>query len=745
MARGRPKQSTDVTSDNLSGPDGGAPKAPDTAVRYWLNEISAARKREKDWRKEGQRILDIYTGKKKGNNQTAVPFNILYSNTETLLPALYSSIPRPVVQRRFKDEDVTAKSAALAGTRVLEFMRDTNVEGYETFDDGMRAATLDALLPGRGVTCVKYDAEIGEYGADAETADAAEGDEPVAGPEIAAENAAVGEPTPYKASELVCLDARAWNQVSFGYAKKWSKVPWVAYEEHIDKEEAVRLFGAEVAAKMKFTEGEEEDASDDEGRKQSDDDRNKGERKTACVYQIWDKDGGKKIRWIAAQYGDGFLKVEDDPLELTGFFNCPKPIMFLEKSNDLMPTALYVLYENQANELNEITRRINRVVKAIKAKAIYDAALGMDMDNIVNADDNMFVPSESTSVLSAEKGLQNAIWFWPVEKLIIVLQQLYVARDHAKQVIYEITGIADIMRGASNASETLGAQEIKQQWGTLRLKRLQKEVQRYARDLLRMMLEVAATKFSVETWAQMTGLPFTTEEQRAQAMAITQAAQASGQQPDPQAMAALQAPQWTQVLQLLRNDTQRAYRVDIESNSTLEPEATEDQKNIAEVMNALAQYLNGIGPLVEKGIMPWEAAQGMMLAIVRRFRFGPEIEDYVKAMKPPAPKDDGEAKAKQAEYAAKQQEQQFDFQMKQAEAAQREKESAMKLQQDQQRAQLEAQKMAQEAEYMREEHAIKMAELKGKAAYAELMGAIKMREAEARANAPKKEVASAPA
>jgi hypothetical protein len=82
-------------------------------VAYWVSEISAAKKREKDWRKDGDRILKIYDGRE----VDTTPFNILFSNTETLLPALYSAIPRPVVDRRFKDEDPLGKAAAQAGVR----------------------------------------------------------------------------------------------------------------------------------------------------------------------------------------------------------------------------------------------------------------------------------------------------------------------------------------------------------------------------------------------------------------------------------------------------------------------------------------------------------------------------------------------------------------------------------------------------------------------------------------------------
>ena len=666
---------------------------------YWLSEIASARKREKDFRKEGQRILEIYSGKK----TEEIPFNILFSNTETLLPALYSQTPRPIVQRRFKDEDPMGKHAATAGQRLLEFLLDTNVEGYETYDQGMKSATLDGLLPGRGVTCVKYDAVITEVEEE-------------------------GQKIPVKSSELTCVETKSWDRVFFGYAKKWSKVPWIAYEEHLDKEEAKELLG-DISEKLIYTEGEDED-EDDKGTNENE--RDQGKRKTALIYQIWDKDGGRKIRYVSPQYKDEILKVDDDPLELTGFFNCPKPIRFLEKSNDLEPIAIYTLYENQAKELNKISVRINRLIDAIRARGVYDTELGEDIGNIMKADDNTLVPADKSSSLAAEKGLQNAIWFMPIEQLVKVLRELYVAREQCKQVIYEITGIADILRGSTKASETLGAQEIKERWGGLRLKRLQKEVQRFSRDLLRMMLEVSSSKFSEETWAKMTGLPFVTSEARAQLEAIAQAAQMSSQPLDEQTQQKLQAPVWGKVLELLKDDIQRAYRIDIETNSTVEPEAVEDQKNIAELMNALAQYLNGIGPLVAKGVLPFEAAQSMLLAITRRFRFGTEIEDQIRQMQPPKQEDDGSKQKLQME----QQSHQMEMQMKQIEAQQKQAEGQMRLQAemlkaetDKLRAEAERQRIMLEMQAAREEHLMKMAELKSKHEVNMATGRMKMEQA----------------
>lgn len=594
----------------LKDKDRARPDEPSAVVSWWLGEFEAFRRREGDFRKEGMRVNSIYAGEMKD----ATPYNVLFSNTEVMLPSLFSTTPRPVVSRRFKDDDPLGLVAARAGQRMLEHLIDTNIEGHETFAEAAERATMDALLPGRGVTTVYYEADI---------TDPPEG----------------SDSPPVKSSEALWPESQVWNRVYFGHARKWSKVPWIAYEMFIDRKEATRLFGADKARKLRY-DGKDSDESKDDERSREDRDKDLGDIKLACVYQIWDRADGRKLRYISPSYPEGYLKEEDDPLGLTGFFNCPRPLQFIAKPHDNTPVAPYLLYENQARELNRLTIRINRIVEAIKARGVYDGALGDNVAKVMEADDNALVPADTPSSMAAEKGFGNAIWFMPIEQLIATLTQLYAAREQCKSVIYEITGIADIIRGSSKASETLGAQQIKEKWGTLRLRRLQREVQRYARDLLRLMLELAATKFSESTWARMTGLPFVTTERRAQLEAIAQAAAASGQPLDPATQQALAAPVWGQVLEILRDDFQRAYRIDIETNSTIEPEAAEDQKNITELMTALGQYLNGVGPLVVQGVMPFGAAQSMLLAIARRFRFGDEIEDEIKAMRPPKPPDD---------------------------------------------------------------------------------------------------------
>lgn len=661
-------------------------KDQDEVVGFWLDEIAQAKKREKKFRATGERILDIYDGTK----ASTTPFNILFSNTETLLPAIYSTIPRPVVQRRFKDDDPMGKHASTAGVRMLEFLLDTNLQDYDEFDTVMRHTVLDAVLPGRGQAEILYDVKMDH--------------EPAV--DQADEDADVDTTPPSVTYETVCLKTKGWNRVTYGYAKKWSQVPWMAYEEYIDKAEATRLFGKKIAGELQYT----QDTPDEpEKKSKATEEAHQGKQKTACVQQIWDRRGGKKVLYVSAQYPDGVLKEEDDPLQLSGFFPCPKPLQFIEKTHSLIPTAPYVLYENQAIELNKIQLRINRLIEAMKVRAVYDSAMGTELAGLLEKEENELIPAETPSALAAEKGLQNAIWFWPIDLVMATVEKLYAARDACKQVIYEITGISDILRGATQASETATAQQIKNQWGTLRLKRMQKEVARYARDLLRIMLELAATKFSEETWAKMTGLPFLTSQQAQPVQQLAAIAQATGQPLDPQTQAKLQAPIWGQILDLLRDDMARAYRIDIETNSTVEPDATEDKQHLTELFTAMGQLMASLTPLVVAGTMPFQVAQSLLLLLARQSPYGKEVEDSIKAMQPPQPEgqDDGQAQAEQLkaqqqqmelQLQAKQQQGELDLQMKTHEAEKKllEKQIDLELKEIQLKADMEKFALAQQ-------------------------------------------------
>lgn len=660
---------------------GDGDKAQANQVAVWLKEIETSRKREKDFRKDGRRVVKLY----EADSPKAHQFNILYSNTETILPALYNNTPIPVVQRRFRDEDPTGGAASRLAERVLKFFTDPNNSSHASFDDLIGEAVLSALVPGRGVTRFKYDAEM----------------------ETVVDEA--GNRQEIVKSEGVFGDAIDWDRILYGYAKRWEDVPWIAFEHFMTREELDSNF-PDFAGKIPLdVNTSTEHDGDDEGRPMLEDAK---DAVLGHVYEIWDKTT-KRVYFIAPSKKDTMLKAVDDPLQLSGFFPCPKPLVLFRKLSSLVPVPLYRQYEEQAKELNRITSRINKLVSMLKVRGFYDGNL--ELSDLLSKDDGVLIPTTQAAALLQEgRSLDNFIWLMPLEKIVQVLQQLYVQREQCKAVIFEIMGIADILRGASKASETLGAQEIKNNWSSLRLRRLQKIVQQYVKECLRIVAEISFTKLAPDTLKRISGLDYPTREQQMQVQQQMQMLQqmpgpdGQPQQPPQQMLAILELPSWEDILGLLSNDLQRNYRIDIESNSTVDAEATDDKQEMGEFMNAFAQFLNGIAPIVEKGYMPFEVAKAVMLTIVRRYRFGSEVEDELKKMAPPqAPpeKDDGSAAKAEGEKVKLENEKmrlQGEMQMAQAEA------------------QLKIQAMQMEAELAKREAEAKMLDLQRKGQLADL-------------------------
>lgn len=636
-----------------------AGKTEDAKVRFWIDEVALAGKREKAWREGAKKIVSIYEAGRKDTNQ----FNILYSNTETMSPAIYNTIPRPVVRRRFKDKDPAGLLASKVAERLLEYYLDTNLDGYKSdFEEMVEQVVHETLLVGRGIPWLGLEA---------------------------------GQ---------ITTVAVPWEHFRCSYGKRLGDIWWIARLHNMTRDELVDNFGKALGEKVPVSGPE---GGEDEG---SDNDENRGSLQTAPVWEIWDK-RTKQVHFISDCYPQAFLRQVDDPHKRTGFFPCPRQLLWMRKVENLTPVAPYELYEKQAEELNRITLRINKIINVMKVRGAYDATVE-GMDKILSQDDGMLSPIENVAALQGGQGkLDAAIWLMPIEKLVVVLQQLYNQREQVKQIIFEITGLADIIRGSSKASETLGAQQIKERWGGLRIRRMQKSVQNLVRAIMRGMLELSVKNIPEEQLYAIVQLPIPTVEQKNTAIQQANAASAAGQRPHQTIMAVAQGPTFSDVIKLLQDDLARSFRVDIETNSTVDVEATEDRQMISEFMQATGQFIQGVSPMVQQGILPFQAAQGMLMAISRRMKFGDEVEEYLEQMSPPQPHDDGKVKLDQQRL-------QLEQQAKAGELAIRQKELQLegaRLELEKERVLLEREKAALE----REQTAMQMAQVQHEMATSE--------------------------
>lgn len=585
-------------------------------VRRWMAELDMAARTEKEWCDESREIWKTYEASKTRANA----FNILWSNTDTLAPAVFNSMPVPDVRRRFRDADPVGKLAS----QVIERTQAYELDQYDA-EKIAKDAVLDMLLPGRGVIRIRYVPMI-------------EGDKVL--------------------DEIVPWEHVQWDEFRRGPGKRWDDVRWVAFAHDMSRETAEKTFGPEITAKLTFAEGE--NASDLKEKEQRD------LFQTTRVWEIWDKDQ-RRVLFIAPCYKDAPCKVVPDPLGLTGFYPMARPAYAVEQSRSLLPIPLYRLYKEQAKELDRVSTRINKIVNAMKVRGAYVSSQA-DLEKIIEADDNQMIPVENVSGMAEMGGLDKAIWIMPIDKLERVLVALYQARDQIKGTIYEITGISDIIRGQTSASESATAQKLKSEWGTMRLQKMQKEIQRLLRDTMRLQAEIYAEKYDQQRFAAITGMQLPTQQQKMQAQAMMkQIQQQAAMQPQPamaqpaqgapgvspagpgpQAAPAappippemqqmLATPSWEEVMAVLKSDGLRQYRIDIETDSTVKDVIDRDMMGLAEVTEAIGQLIAGAAPAVQSGMLPVDVPKEVALAIARRARLGTAVEDALEKIQQPAP------------------------------------------------------------------------------------------------------------
>lgn len=569
----------------LATPEG---KAKRELGAKWIVRVNAASKLEKDWLDDAQIATKAYTNEEKAETSEKTlgkryDFNILFSNVETIVPAVINSSPVPDIRRRFNDPDPAARVVSDILERAISVQIDDSRLQVE-----LEAAAQDAFLAGRGVVRIKFHGDV--VGGDPEKEeieDAAEEADEIDEPETA--SAPVPETLQ---NERISFEAVSWKDYRHGPSKRWQDRPWDAFRFVISKDDEKDSFDSTLISSQ-FDESETKTWAES------------GE--DICGWEIWCKKT-KKVYFVS---DNGLmLKVVDDPLGLTNFFPVPTPMQPIEITGRLKPVNPFSIYRKLADQLDTISKRIDVLTKAMKVKGWYSGT-EETLKSVIDLEDDEFAPIPNGELWSQSAGgIAAAIAFWPIEKFIVALQQLYSAREQTKQAIYEITGISDIVRGASSASETATAQNIKSQWGSLRIQKMQRMMERYARDLFVMMTEIIATRFTFQTLQEMTSIPIL---------------------PTPNDTAE-QMQQKASVIGLLRGKLATYYRIDVESDSTIRADLTRQKAEVSQFLQGASAYFAAVAPLVQQGALPADAAVEIFASTSRMFNLGKSVEDTLEKM-----------------------------------------------------------------------------------------------------------------
>lgn len=585
-----------------------APGTGPEQVKFWKDELARYEREFASWTQRVGKIIKRYRDERSDNSRGAAKFAMLWSNVQTMGPALYSKAPQPMVERRFLDADPVARTASITLERSIEVQLETG-----RFDPTMDKVKLDYLLGARGQLWVRYEPEYEDEPASGE---------PVEGMEAEAEEPA--EPLQAVAWEKVCTEYVHWSDFAHTPARTWDEVWWVGRRIWLTQDEGVERWGDKFKrVTMKAVKGSDADVYDKADRAP------RGE-----VWEIWDRTN-RQVIFYAPDLTDEVLETKADPLGLQDFWPCPPPLYGTLTNDTLVPVPDYALYQDQANEIDKLTARIEKITRAIKAAGVYDASVPALQHLLNEGGDNKMYPVQSWATLQQTGGVKGGIEFLPIREMAEVLMSLYEAREAAKRDLYEITGMSDIIRGQASAGapKTATEQKIKGQFASLRLEDRRKQVARFVRDTIAIIGEIVAEHFAPQTIITMTGMLENVMKElppppMPQAGPMQPGAQMAA--PDPRQMMMLMQQQAVQhigeALSLLKSDRLRTFRIDIETDSTVEADQVMEKEAVVEFMGALAQFMTAALPLAQAAPPLAKPLTQSLMHAMRRFKMGRAVE-----------------------------------------------------------------------------------------------------------------------
>ena len=550
----------------------------------WYNTIKAYERAYKRWESRSDKIVKRYRDDAKNQNNPNARFNILFSNVQTIQPAVFARLPQPDVSRRFRDTDPIGRVASMMLERALEF----EIEHYGDYLASMKNSVLDRLLGGRGTAWVRYEPhivneQVGEPDDGYQVTEDVDESETPGGMEAEDQERIEYECAP--------IDYVHWRDFGHTVARTWEEVTAVWRKVYMNRPALVERFGNSLGYEIPLDTRPEENRRSEkmaEGAFQ------------ACIYEIWDKETGKVV-WMSMSLGK-ILDERDDPLELENFWPCPKPLYSNLTTDNLEPIPDYTMYQDQAKELDTLADRIDGLINALKVRGVYDASVSELQRLFSEGENNALIPVKNYMAFAEKQGFKGTIDLIDITPFATALMTCYQAMDQVKNQIYEIMGIADIQRGQTDPNETLGAQIIKSNNAAGRLKTMQHDVVNYATQLLSLKAQIICKHFTDETIVKISG-----------AMQMSDA--------DKQLI--------PQALELLKDEATKNFRIEVSSDSMIFQDEEAEKQNRMAFLGAVSSFINQSLPVAQSAPELTPLLMEMLKFGVTAFKAGKQMEGLI--------------------------------------------------------------------------------------------------------------------
>ena len=624
---------------------GGADE-PASKIEDFLDCIAKYDKEFSKWEKRAEKILKRYRDEGRENRTTGeAKFNILWSNVQTLVPATFSKLPQPDVSRRFKDQDPTGRVAAMLLERGLDF----EITHYADYRSTMRQCVMDRFLGGRGTAWIRYEPHFrAEKGAPDDGAQVTED----------VDETPVEEAIDY---ECAPVDYVHWRDFGHDVARTWEEVTRVWRKVYMSREAVAERFGEEVAKALPY------DATPDKNQR-ADKSQQETQKEQALIYELWDKQAACAYWFSKSQ--KKILDEKPDPLGLQDFFPCPRPLYATLTNETLVPVPDFTLYQDQARTLDVLADRMDGLARMLQVKGIYDASVPELARLFTEGENGTLIAGKNWAAFAEKNGLKGSLQMVELKDIYEALRACAETMEQEKAQVYEITGISDIIRGQTSASETATAQQIKGQYASLRLRSMQDEVARFATECLQLKAQVICGKFAPATIAAISAADQLSETDKPLVyppappqpapMPGMPPAPAPQPQPNGPAMALLIGPERLADPAAESPNPMRSFRIEVAADTLVQLDEQQEKQDRLEFVGAVGEYLERAAPIIQAQPAAGPLMMELLKFGVRGFKVGKGIEgqfdqavDELKKVAKAGPPPDPAAMQEQAMQAAK--------------------------------------------------------------------------------------------
>ncbi len=570
-----------TTGDETSSESKPTERTPAGWHKYWQTQMDAADKRMRNFIRKGTMINGRYLDDRyDGQDAQDIEFrlNLFHANVKTQLDMMYGRTPKTDVSREFADpDDDLSRVAALILERMLQ---KSHNDVCEDLGSVLQMCLQDRLLPGVGTARVRYEAKFKVV--------MVEGIDPETGEIVMVEE----EVLDY---EKCHTEYVFWQDYRWGWSRTYKDLPWQAYRSWMDEDQARERFGSKIAKNLEYK-NQLVSGNDGEGKTEGDEKKNNVQQ--AEIWEIWNKKD-RKVYWFSPG-AELILDIEDDPLGLKSFWCSPKPLMANCTTTQFMPKSDFTLAQDLYNEVDCLQTRIAHLTKAVKLVGVYDKSADGLKRMLNEGLEGEMIPVDNWAMFAEKGGVKGAVDWFPVQEVVEVLVRLKEMQDSSIALLYQLTGMSDILRGHSDRYSGVGQEQLKAKFGSIRIQRLQDEFAKFASSLDNLKAEVISNHYSVDTIATYSNAEFLPR---------------ADQPTVPAAIDLIKSPEIM-------------WKVDIKPESLAMVDYAQLKAERIEFITAMATYVQSMGAMVQSqpGALPF------LLEILKWTMAGFKGADYMEGM-----------------------------------------------------------------------------------------------------------------